>query len=57
MLERSQLSAVLFFVGLGLLLIGVLSVATEDWVNLSAIVAGALVAVLSAGWWQMLKRR
>ncbi len=57
MLERSQLSAVLFFVGLGLLLIGALSVATEDWANLAAIVAGVSVAVLSAGWWQMLKRR
>lgn len=56
MLERSQLAVVLFLLGLGLALIGILGGGTAASTKNLALVAGAILAAISAVWWQMLRR-
>jgi ABC-type sugar transport system substrate-binding protein len=56
MLERSQMAVVLFLLGLGLVLIGVLGVGAASATNNLALAVGAVLAVIGAVWWQMLRR-
>lgn len=57
MLERQQIAAILFFLGLGLLLIGFLGVGVAERTNFIAVIAGAVFCVAGVAWWQLLKRR
>jgi hypothetical protein len=56
MLERPEAAGVAFGTGVIIVVVGVIGVSTSDAVNIGFIVAGVVIAVLAAGWWQLLRR-
>lgn len=57
MFERQEIAAVLFFVGLGLLVIGLAGVGAWQVSNVIAGFLGGVMIAVGLIWWQILRRR
>lgn len=57
MLERYEWAPVLFVVGLGLVLIGLLRVGSVQITNVTTVILGSISLGTGLSWWQGLKHR